>query len=298
MPGDRHIKLRHEDILTYEEILRVIRTGTAMGITKLRITGGEPLVRKGVLDFIGEVCRIPDLEDVSLTTNAVMLAPHLRALKSAGIRRINVSLDTLQRERYRAITGVDAFDRVWKALMTALEMDFFPIKINVVALRGINVDELVALARLSLAYPFHVRFIEHMPIGASFLTDDTPLLVPDIRALVETVAPLIPISPERHDGPAARYRFAGALGEVGFISSLSSHFCSTCNRLRLTARGSLRPCLLSDREVDLKDLLRGGATDRDLRAAFIAAVRLKGADHGIGPDRRGGPRRNMSAIGG
>lgn len=298
MPGERIIMLRHEDILSYEEILRVLHIGADMGITKVRITGGEPLVRKGVMAFIRDVCAIDRLEDVSLTTNGLLLRPRLMALKAAGIRRINVSLDTLQPARYQAITGTDGFSTVWQAITDALEMGFNPIKINVVALKGVNEDELADLARLSMDMPFHIRFIEHMPIGHSAIPHAAQLLIPEIRALVESIAPLEPVAAARHDGPARRFRFPGARGEVGFISSISSHFCSTCNRLRLTARGSIRPCLLADTEVDLRGLLRSDATDQAIRDAFIAAIRLKGADHGIGPDQACGPSRHMSSIGG
>jgi cyclic pyranopterin phosphate synthase len=227
-----------------------------------------------------------------------LLRPHLSELKHAGIRRINISLDTLIPERYQAITGVDGFHNVWRTLLDAMQMGFSPIKINVVAMRGINDDELAGLARLSIEYPIHVRFIEHMPIGDAALSSTSQLLIPDIRSIVETVAPLEPIPPGRHDGPAQRFRFPEAAGEIGFISSISQHFCSTCNRLRLTARGSLRPCLLADTEVDLKGLLRTGATDQAIRDAFISAVRLKGADHGIGPNQHNGPSGQMSSIGG
>jgi cyclic pyranopterin phosphate synthase len=298
MPGDGIHKLRHADILSYEEILRVLRIGAAMGITKVRLTGGEPLVRKGVMAFIRSVCDLDTLEDVSLTTNGLLLGPQLTALKAAGIRRINVSLDTLQPARYRSITGTDGFAVVWRALMDALKMGFDPIKINVVALKGVNDDELADLARLSVDTPLHIRFIEHMPIGVSAVPHTAQLLVPEIRALVETVAPLEPVAAARHDGPAQRFRFPGARGEVGFISSISSHFCATCNRLRLTARGSIRPCLLADTEVDLRGLLRSGAPDAAIREAFLSAIRRKGADHGIGPDQACGPTRHMSAIGG
>jgi cyclic pyranopterin phosphate synthase len=298
MPDERVRKLRHEDILTYEEILRVLHIGTTMGITKVRITGGEPLVRKGVVGFIGQVCAMPALEDVSLTTNGVLLAPFLADLQSAGIRRINISLDTLNAVRYRAITGVDGYSKVWRALMNALEMGFSPIKINVVVMRGVNDAELADLARLSIDYPFHVRFIEHMPIGKASVTDDVQMLVPEMRTIVEAVAPLEAVPSGPHDGPAQRFRFPDGAGEIGFISSISNHFCATCNRLRLTARGSLRPCLLSDREVDLRMLLRSGAADQAVCDAFTSAVSLKGADHGIGPDRSHGPSGHMSAIGG
>jgi cyclic pyranopterin phosphate synthase len=182
--------------------------------------------------------------------------------------------------------------------MEAQKLGFAPIKINVVALKGVNDDELAELARLSINHPFHVRFIEHMPIGLSAVSHEAQLLVPDIQAIIETVQPLEPVQAGRHDGPAQRFRFPGAQGEVGFISSISNHFCGSCNRLRLTARGSIRPCLLADAEVDLRGLLRSNATDQAIRDAFFAAIRMKGADHGIGPNQVNGPARHMSAIGG
>ena len=298
MPDDRIQKLSHEDILTYEEILRVVDVSTRLGIDKVRITGGEPLVRKGVVQFLEKLCAMPSLSDVSLTTNGLLLSTHLDALWDAGVRRINVSLDTLASKKYRAITGVDGFQQVWDGLMNALEIGFSPIKINVVAMMGVNDDEIAHLAALTREYPFHVRFIEYMPIGNSSLNREHQLLVPQIRERIEQSGALEPVAAERRDGPAVRYRYRAAPGEIGFISSISNHFCSTCNRLRLTASGRLRPCLLSDKEIDLHHLLRGGCTDTDIREAIFEAISLKGAHHHVHAGEEHVTCRQMSSIGG
>jgi cyclic pyranopterin phosphate synthase len=291
-------KLSHSEILRYEEILRVIRVGVGMGITKVRVTGGEPLVRQGVYDFLAELTRMAGLEDVSLTTNGVLLKANIERLRQAGVRRLNVSLDTLNREKYRRITGADQYDTVWEGIQLALEAGFAPIKINAVALIGVNDDELLDLARLSLAYPLHIRFIEFMPIGKSRLNTDQLLLTAEIKRRISRIGSLVPVSQGVLDGPARRYRFAGAPGEIGFISALSHHFCAHCNRLRLTASGQLRPCLLADHHEDMKTVLRRGCSDRELAEIFLAAVRRKPIDHCLAVDHPGRVSGQMCSIGG
>ena len=298
MPRELIPKLAHDDVLTYEEILRVVRIGSRMGITKVRVTGGEPLIRKGIFGFLESLGAIPELEDLSLTTNGVTLEKHLDQIKSAGIRRLNVSLDTLDRQRYRQITGRNSFDQVWQGILAAHEMGFSPLKINVVALAGINADELEKMAALTLDYPFHVRFIEHMPIGKNNIETGGRLLTPEIKAKISALGELEPIKPGATDGPAERFRIKGAPGEVGFISALSRHFCESCNRLRLTAGGQLRPCLLSDRQVDLKEPLRQERPDDEIIDLFIAAVRLKQAHHGLADRTPAKIAGQMSSIGG
>jgi len=291
-------KLRHNAILRYEELLRTVRIGASLGITKVRVTGGEPLVRKGVCGFLAELSSIDQLTDISLTTNGILLEPHLEELWTAGIRRVNISLDTLDREKFEKITGVDAFDAVWNGIQGALKAGFSPVKINTVALRGINDDELAALAKLSLDYPLHVRFIEHMPIGRAVMEDRHPLLAPEIRERIRPLGELVPIQNDTSDGPAERYRLDGALGEIGLIRPLSHHFCSRCNRLRLTASGMLRPCLLSDREEDLRTPLRKGLLDDDLKAVFLRAVRDKPRCHTLAEKDPVDVCAQMCAIGG
>ena len=298
MPHDLIPKLSHADILTYEEILRVVRIGIRLGITKVRVTGGEPLVRKGIFDFLKALGILEGLQDVSLTTNGVTLEKHLDQIQSAGIRRLNISLDTLDPARFKRITGRDRFDQVWRGLLRAHAMGFKPLKLNVVALPGLNEDELEKMAALTFEYPFHVRFIEHMPIGKNSVATTGQLLTPDIKRRIETLGLLVPVQPGQTDGPAERFRIEGARGEVGFISALSRHFCENCNRLRLTAGGQLRPCLLSDRQVDLKSVLRNPVSDEQVAAQIMAAVKIKQARHGLMDEIPKKVCGQMSSIGG
>ena len=297
-PDERIPRLSHNDILTYEEILRLVRIGNRLGISKLRITGGEPLVRKGVYEFLARLGEIKGIREVTLTTNGVSLPNHLDRIWSAGIRRINISLDTLKPDKFAQITGSDRFGKVWAGIVSALKMGFKPVKLNVVALRGLNDDELIDFARLSLEHPLHVRFIEYMPIGKCRMKFGPPLLVPEIKSKVQKLGPMSPVERNADDGPAQRYKIEKAPGEIGFISALSHHFCSTCNRLRLTASGQLRPCLLSDRQIDLKKALRSGRSDRELTDLFLQAVKHKPSDHHIDIDDHSGVSCQMSSIGG
>jgi cyclic pyranopterin phosphate synthase len=298
VPEGRLPKLAHDDILTYEEFQRLVKICSQMGITKVRVTGGEPLVRKGVYAFLKSLAAMPGLDDLSLTSNGVLLAPNLEKLKQAGVRRINVSLDTLQRERYREITGYDRFEQVWAGLEKALEKGFAPIKINVVALRGINDDELIEMGRLTLKYPFHVRFIEYMPIGNARMDPKGSLFTPEIQAKLAPLGELLPVNRQANDGPAQRYRIDGAPGELGFISSVSHHFCGRCNRLRLTASGQLRVCLLSDQQTDLRTPLRKGTSDEALARIIREAVRQKKAHHHLAASAVKKVNDPMSGIGG
>jgi cyclic pyranopterin phosphate synthase len=291
-------KLSHADILRYEEILRVVRIATRLGISKVRVTGGEPLVRKGVYEFLNQLTAIEGLKDVSLTTNGVLLSENLEKIQAAGISRINISLDTLDPAKYLQISGYDEFNRVWQGIQKAHQMGFYPIKLNVVALRGINEDELVDMARLSFQYPFHVRFIEHMPIGRSDFNPDSLLLAPEIKRRICDLGNLVAVQKTEHDGPARRYKYEGAIGEVGFIPAISQHFCNKCNRLRLTASGQLRPCLLSDQQEDLKEAVRRDCSDRQITEIFIKAVRHKPSDHNLVAKNPACIRGQMRAIGG
>ncbi len=298
MPDSQTDKLSHQDILRYEEILRLVRIGVNLGISKVRVTGGEPLVRKEVMAFLYELGRIGGIDDLSLTTNGLFLRDHLSEIKAAGIHRLNISLDSLNPETYRRITGHNAFHKVWEGIQLAREMGFSPIKLNAVALRGINESELESLAELSFSHPFHIRFIEYMPVGKQILDKGRPLLTPEIKEKVSALGTLLPVEKGHHDGPARRFKFKGALGEIGFISPLSHHFCSTCNRLRLTASGKLRVCLLSDRHTDLKAPLRSGCSDPELAGIIIGAVRHKPIDHNLNQGQSAPVESQMSAIGG
>lgn len=298
VPRDLIPRLSHDDILTYEEILRLVRIGIKLGISKIRVTGGEPLVRKGVYGFLSDLSRIGGLADLSLTTNGVSLKANLKKIKAAGIKRINISLDTLNRTKFERITGFNLFDQVWQGIEMALEMGFHPIKLNIVALNGINDDELTDMARLSFEYPLHIRFIEYMPIGESQIGNGPLLLAPEIKKRISVLGSLIPVANTIGDGPAQRYHFEGAAGEIGFIHALSHHFCDRCNRLRLTASGRLRPCLLSDHHENVKKVMRTGGTDEDLMEVFFKAVRHKPSDHNLAIQNPFRVCGQMSSIGG
>ncbi|MFH0787053.1 MAG: GTP 3',8-cyclase MoaA [Pseudomonadota bacterium] len=300
MPEQGVPKIFHEDILTYEELLRLARLSVRLGIEKIRLTGGEPLVRKNLTDFISTLKTIPGIRDISLTTNGVLLADQARALWQAGIKRINVSLDTLDREKFSRITRFDFYDQVWEGIQEAERIGFSPIKINVVAMRGINDDEILSFGRLSLEKPYHIRFIEFMPLGEEngwkaerFISSE------DTLQKLQTLGPLFPVNGRGLDGPAKRMAFTGAKGEIGLISPISEHFCTSCNRLRLTAEGRLRVCIFSDRETDLRTPLRQGASDEQLEAVIHEAILQKPKEHPVklGPLPRK-CQRQMSKIGG
>jgi len=298
MPRKLIPKLPHKDILRYEEILRIVKIGARLGISKVRVTGGEPLIRKGVFDFLEQLSKIDGLSDISLTTNGVLLKDSINRIKSSGVNRINISVDTLNKEKFSKITGYDFFDQIWEGIDQANNMGFNPIKLNVVPLKGINDDELIDIARLSFTYPFHIRFIEYMPIGSNPIKADRHLLAPEIKERIHSLGKLIPVVKSFQDGPAERFKFEGALGEIGFIRPISQHFCHTCNRLRLSASGQLRPCLLSENQEDLKSLLRKGCLDDKLENAFFEAVRKKPSEHNLSTDHPPKVLGQMCAIGG
>jgi len=269
-----------------------------LGISKVRVTGGEPLVRKGVYDFLTELSCFDGLSDISLTTNGVFLKENVEKIRAAGVHRINISLDTLNRQKYLEITGQDRFDTVWEGIRAVEKIGFHPIKLNAVALKGCNDDELIDFARLTFTHPYHVRFIEYMPMGDQPGNTFPALLTPEIKACVSRLGRLIPVAHQSDDGPAERYRFEGAQGEIGFISALSRHFCDSCNRLRLTASGQLRVCLLSDCQFDIKGPLRKGCSDKELAAIFHTAVQAKPSRHCLNQDKSYAVESQMSSIGG
>lgn len=274
--------LPHVDLLTYEELLRVVCLAVQLGMNKIRLTGGEPLVRKDILRFIARLTRIEGLHEVRLTTNGVLLEEYAQSLYDSGIRQLNISLDSLQAHRFARITGRDCFDQVWRGIMAARDLGF-RIKINVVAMKGINDDEFGDFAALALHQPFQVRFIEFMPVGEkSSWQLEQFIRAADIMAMLTDMGEFIPRQSQRIDGPARVYHLQardGRQGTVGFISPISHHFCDQCNRLRLTAEGKLRSCLLNDNERDIKTLLRGGATDEELMRAIRDTVLDKPKGH-------------------
>ncbi len=299
MPEEGIPLIPHQEILTYEEILRIVRVFASQGISKIRLTGGEPLVRKGIVDFVARLSEIEGIRDLSLTTNGILLKELARPLKDAGLKRVNISLDSLRKERFARITRQGDFERVWAGIEEAIRVGLSPIKINMVAIRGVNDDEIEAFARLTLELPLTVRYIEYMPSGNGEAWKETDLLaVPQIKERLESLGPLIPLTPDQWDGPARRFRLRGALGEIGLIGAVSSHFCHECNRLRLTPDGKIRTCLFSDEEIDVKDLLRRGGSDDELKEKLLAALRAKPERHHIDSHQFKKCQRNMSAIGG
>ncbi len=299
MPEQGIPLISHEDLLNYEEILRIVRAFAAEGISKIRLTGGEPLVRKGIVDFISCLSQIKEIKDLSLTTNGILLKEFAQALKQAGLKRINISLDSLREERFCQITRKDELGRVWAGIEGALRAGLSPIKINMVAIQGLNDDEIESFARLSIHLPLAVRYIEYMPSGNGEPWKESDILtIPQIKSRLERIGKLISIPSNQWDGPAIRFRFEGALGEIGLIGPVSSHFCSDCNRLRLTPDGKIRTCLFSDEEIDVKELLRKGGSDHDLKERLLVALRTKPERHQINTHQFKKCQRNMSAIGG
>ena len=292
--------LRHSEILSYEEICRLVALAVRLGITRVRVTGGEPLVRRGIIDFIASLNSLDGLEDISITTNGVLLEEMADGLIKAGKPRLNISLDSLKPQKFRTITGSDNYERVWRGINRAEELGFFPLKINMVPVRGMNDNEVADFARLTLDRRLHVRFIEFMPIGADDRWHrESCVSASEIRSIIEReVGPLTPFTSGNSAGPSDNYQLPDARGVIGFISPITRHFCGSCRRLRLTADGKIRPCLLSDSEIDIKSPLRGGGDDAELERLFRLALKIKPDRHYINESGPGCFQRTMSKIGG
>ncbi|MFQ6110867.1 MAG: GTP 3',8-cyclase MoaA [Nitrospinota bacterium] len=295
-----------EEILTFEEIARFTRIAVSLGVKKVRLTGGEPLVRRGLDKLIGALSAIPGVEDLSLTTNGLLLSGFAERHKKAGLMRVNVSLDTLDPEKYARLTKRGELPRVLEGIETALRVGLKPVKVNVVVVRGFNDGEVDSFTRLSLERELRVRFIEFMPTGGqSFWQEGHYVRTEEVRRRVESLGTLVPAPEGPRAGPGTEYHIllpGGELspGSVGFISPLSQHFCSACNRLRLTADGKLRACLFSDSEIDLRAPLRAGASDAEIVSLLSMGTWEKPEGHGFRElgGRCGNWRRPMAAIGG
>jgi cyclic pyranopterin phosphate synthase len=299
MPEEGVDFVPHSQILSYEEMLRLVAICVKAGIRKVRLTGGEPLVRKGFIPFLEKLSALEDLKEITLTTNGVLLKEFASAIRSCGICRINVSLDSLDPRKFLRITGRDYFHRVLEGIEEAEHLGFHPIKINVVAMRGINDDEILDFGRLTLTKRYHVRFIEFMPIGEhNGWTNDRFISADEILNTLRALGELEVLEHNSLDGPAQRYRLQGAKGEIGMIGSISNHFCDQCNRLRLTAEGHLRGCLFSDDEIDIKTPLRQGRGDEDLLEIVKLAIEKKPKSHGLIQTDPKKCVRHMSSIGG
>jgi cyclic pyranopterin phosphate synthase len=300
MPEEGVKSMPHVEILTFEEIERFVRVAVQLGVTKLRVTGGEPLVRKGLPVLIRMLSAIPGVRDLALTTNGVLLAKHAPALYDAGLRRLNVHLDTLDRERFRRITRRDDLGKVLEGIEAARKIGFGPIKINAVAVKNLVEPDIVPLARFGRENDMEIRYIEFMPLDSQELWSRGKVLTADemIATLSREIAPLVEIPDRDPRAPATEYRFADGIGRVGFIASVSRPFCLNCNRLRLTSDGKLRYCLFAIDETDVKELLRRGAPDEEIAARIHSTVHDKWLGHEINSSRFVAPPRPMYAIGG
>ena len=290
MPEDGVSKKRHEDMLTQEEMVTAVRAAAALGIRKLRITGGEPLVKPGIVDLCREAAAVEGIREVCLTTNGTLLPRLAAPLKEAGVDRLNISLDTLDGEKYRRITRVGRLEDALRGLETALDCGFQKIKLNAVLIGGFNDDEIPALAELTREYPVDVRFIELMPMYDS--GDFGPEAFLPYTVVTERLPELEPVPAD--GGVAKLYRLPGAKGNIGLISPVSAHFCTECNRIRLTADGKLKPCLHSPDEISLKGLDFDGMRET-MRAAILAKPRWHGE---LSYRERSHANRNMNQIGG
>ena len=290
--------LIHEDILRYEEIEKIVRAAARLGVKSLRLTGGEPLIKAGITDLIKMLDDIEGIDDISLTTNATLLAGCAEELKQAGLRRVNISLDTFKPEKFRQISGADKLKDVFEGIEAAKQAGLTPVKINTVVMRGINDDELLDFARKTMEEGWHIRYIEKMPLVASDSGNDNMVSVDEMMATIrQNLGELEPCPSKSGNGPAKYYRLTGAAGTLGFIAPVTDCFCDTCNRFRLTADGGLRPCLLEDDEIDIKGPLRAGASIEEMEELMQQAAILKRERHRIGNGFVSG-KRKMWQIGG
>ncbi len=302
MPPEGVPSRSHDDILRYEEIETIARAAAELGVSKIRLTGGEPLARLGIVDLVRALARIPGIDDLTMTSNGILLSRYAADLAGAGLRRVNVSLDTLRAERFRRITRRGWLEDVLAGMEAAREAGLEPIKINTVVIRGMNDDEVVDLARKTMSAAWNVRFIEMMPVGNGVMAAggwrERVVTAREIQQQIEAaLGELEAAKLAAGNGPARYYRLPGAKGTLGFISPVSEHFCYQCNRLRLTADGQLRPCLLSDQEIDLRTPLRQGASVARIKELLLQGIQSKPMEHHL-DDLQRPEKRAMSEIGG
>jgi len=300
MPDGAVDYMPRPELLTYEEMERFVRVAVGLGVSKVRLTGGEPLVRKDLPQLVERLARIDGLRDIALTTNGVLLAGQAQSLYDAGLRRLNIHLDTLDAEKFARITRRDDFGRVMEGLDTAQRIGFGPIKINVVAVKGLMEPDIVPMARFGRERGIEIRYIEFMPLDAQSLWDRQRVLSMDtmIEMLRREIGPLEAVPDPDPRAPATEFRFVDGVGRVGFIASVSKPFCLNCNRIRLTSDGKLRYCLFAIDETDVKGLLRGGASDEAIAERIRENLRAKWIGHEINTTRFVPPPRPMHSIGG
>jgi cyclic pyranopterin phosphate synthase len=303
MPAEDVQFMEKSELLTFEEIERFVRVAVRLGIDKLRLTGGEPLVRRDLHKLVAKLASISGVKDIGLTTNGILLADQAKLLYEAGLRRINVSLDALTPEKFKKFTRKEGFEQVIQGIQSAQRAGFDPVKINAVSVRGLTEEEIVPFGHFARETGVEVRFIEYMPLDADNAWERNKVLFAHeiIEALSSSIMPLKPVETQHfdgHGGPATDYVFEDGLGRIGFIASVSQPFCMSCNRIRLTADGKLRNCLFSLDETDVRSLLRGAASDREIEDAVRSSVAAKKEGHEINTSRFIQPNRPMHSIGG
>jgi cyclic pyranopterin phosphate synthase len=302
MPEGKREFLRQEELLTYEELVEIVRVFEEFGVDSVRLTGGEPLVRKGIESFVRQLGELNGIRDIALTTNGYLLKEKAAELREAGLKRVNVSIDTLNEEKFSKITNspIGSLKKVLEGLEEALRVGLSPVKVNTVVIKGFNDNEIEDFVRLSQEFGVEVRFIELMPVGGSFFSSKNFLPISKIKELIEDKFGRLEPAKSYKKGPAKSFRVAGTKAQIGFIPSVSEHFCNECNRLRLTSDGKLRMCLMSDRELDLKGIIRSSQQgwQEELRKTIRGALLLKGGIDGIKALESVGCSRKMFTIGG
>ncbi|TWH45641.1 GTP 3',8-cyclase MoaA [Sporomusa sp. KB1] len=299
MPEEGLADLGHTSILTLEEIARLVRIGARVGIRKVRLTGGEPLVRRNITKLIADIAQIPGISDIAITTNGMLYADMAEELKAAGLTRINFSLDSLNPETFKYITRRGSLNEVIRSIAKAIEIGMAPIKINTVVMKGINDHEILDFVELATRMPLHVRFIEFMPVGdLPFYKTDRVVTVNEVREIIEQKYELYKGVNVQGNGPAKSYHIHSGIGTIGFISAMSDHFCGECNRIRMTADGKLRSCLFGKEELNLRLALQNHASDEKLIDIFSKAIREKPQRHHMDEGWGADNKRKMYQIGG
>ena len=300
MPADNVEFMDKAELLSFEEIERFVRVAVPLGINKLRLTGGEPLVRRELHKLVAKLAAIPGVEDIGLTTNGILLAEQAAELYAAGLRRINVSLDALTPENFKKFTRRDGFEKVLEGIKAAQQAGFDPVKVNAVSVRGMTEEEIVPFGHFARDTGVDVRFIEYMPLDADNAWERGKVLFAHeiIERLSAEIMPLVAEGVHDRNAPATEFVFADGIGRIGFIASISQPFCMSCNRIRITADGKLRNCLFSLDETDIRSLLRGQGTDAEIAVAIRASVSAKKEGHEINTARFIQPDRPMYSIGG
>lgn len=299
MPEEGVKWVEHNRILSLEEIYRIVKIGAGLGIRKIRLTGGEPLIRKNLDKLISYIDEIDTIDDIAITSNGIQFKDMAERLKAAGLKRVNISLDSLNADKYQYITRGGNFEDVKCSIFKALELGIEPVKLNTVVIRGFNDDELLDFTELAYHYPLHIRFIEFMPIGdLQYFKKERMISSDEIKNKIEEKYQLIAGKTVKGGGPAKYFTIVGGKGSLGFINPMSHQFCNECNRLRLTADGKLRGCLYDKREFDMRDIMRSGVSDEELKQIFIKVIHMKPARHHMNNGWGDDNKRKMYQIGG